>query len=231
MVTSPSQTGEEQLKSNGALRSRVINANDGIIATAGIVEGFAGAGAGEATILVAALAAMVAGSISLAGASYAETAAERDAHLALLEDERRRLAMSPDQELAELATLYEAKGLSPDLARQVATQLSDRDPLAAHAEAEYGIDPDDTPSPVRDALEAGVAFALGSAVPLLVISLTPPAWRIPMTFLAVVAALCVTSYALSRSGRTNVLRTVGRTVAVGVLAMSLTLIGGSLFDL
>ena len=135
------------------MRSLVVDANDGIIATAGIVEGFAGAGATRSTILIAAFSAMVAGGIALAGAKYAEEAAERDAQLALIEEERQQLARAPEEETAELVALYEAKGLSPQLAREVATELTAGDPLAAHIDAEHGL-----------SLVAGTAGTAGLAV-------------------------------------------------------------------
>ena len=122
------------------IRNRGVDANDGIIATAGIVEGFVGAGARGSTIVIAAFAAMVSGGIALGGAKYSEEAAERDAERALVEEERRQLAMLPDEELAELAEHYRRRGLSPELAAQVAEELSAHDALAAHVVAEHGID-------------------------------------------------------------------------------------------
>ena len=120
-------------------RSMIVEANDGIVATAGVVEGFAGAGATGPSLLIAALSTMLAGGIALAGARYAEEAAEREARLAVIEEERRQLATSPGQELAELAAFYQAKGLSADLARDVASELSAANALAAHVEVEHGL--------------------------------------------------------------------------------------------
>jgi hypothetical protein len=122
------------------VRGLVVDANDGIIAVAGIGEGFVGAGASATAALLAVVAATVAGSIAVGGAKYNEAANERDAEKALIDEEARQLALSPDEELAELTALYVDKGLSPDLAAQVAVQLSRHNPLAAHADAEHGID-------------------------------------------------------------------------------------------
>src|SRR5262245_28626883 len=127
------------------LRELVIDANDGIVAIAGVVEGVLGAGLGNRAATTAVLLATVAGAIAIGGARYTETAAEHDARDKLLDEERHQLRSSPDQELDELAALYEEKGLAPDLARVVAIELSASDALAAHAEEEHGIEIDEPP--------------------------------------------------------------------------------------
>jgi VIT1/CCC1 family predicted Fe2+/Mn2+ transporter len=218
------------LSGAATVRSLVVDANDGIIATAGIVEGFAGAGATRSTILIAAFSAMVAGGIALAGAKYAEEAADRDAQLALIEEERQQLARAPEEEIAELVALYEAKGLSPHLAREVATELTAGDPLAAHIDAEHGLSlVAGPPAPLVSAVAGGLAFAVGSGIPLLTVVLAPDTWRIAVTFVAVIASLAVTSVIVAKADRTQVAPTLVRTVLVGVAAMLLTLVGGSLF--
>lgn len=214
------------------LRARMVDANDGIVATAGIVEGFAGAGAGYPTLLAAALAAMVAGSLAAGGAKYSEAAAERDAQVALIEEERRQLELSPAEELAELTAHYEHKGLEPDLADQVARQLTDRDALAAHVEAEHGLSGEEAVTrPVNEAAGSGIAFAGGAGIPTLAIVLTPPHLRIPVVFAVVVLALCLTSVVVARSGGGSVIRIIRRAVTIGVVTMAITLAGGQLFDL
>jgi len=211
------------------VREHTVDANDGIIASAGIVEGLLGAGASSTILLVASLAAMVGGGFALAGMRYAESADEHDAQQAILEAERRRIALTPTEEEAELADLYQARGLSPQLARAVAAELSAGDALAAHAEAEYGIVLRDRPAkPRTTAVLAGFAFAVGAGVPLLVILLTPPAWRSAATVLAVVAALSLTALLIASVGGTNVARTMLRTVSLGVATMVVTYIGGRL---
>jgi vacuolar iron transporter family protein len=213
------------------VREHAVDANDGIIASAGIVEGLLGAGASSTILLVASLAAMVGGGLALAGMRYAEAADERDAQHALLEAERRRIALTPAEEEAELAELYQAKGLSPQLARAVAAELSTGDALAAHADAEYGIALHDRPAdPRTTAVLAGLAYAVGAGVPLLVILLAPPAWRSAATLLAVVTALSLTALLIASTGGTNVLRTILRTVAIGVATMLVTYIGGRLLS-
>ena len=150
-----------------------VDVNDGIIATAGIVEGFSGAGAGLITLIIAAVSAMIAGTMALAGAKYAEAAGDRDAEIAVMEEERRQLALSPQEEFAELVEHYRARGLSDGLARQVAGELTAQDALGAHLRAEHGLSETDVTRPTPVALLAGVCFAVGSGVPLLAILIVP----------------------------------------------------------
>lgn len=222
--------GDDMKLDRTELRNRGVDANDGIIATAGIVEGFVGAGARGSTIFVAAFAAMVSGGIALGGSKYSEEAAERDAERALIEEERRQLAMLPDEELAELAAHYRTRGLSPDLAARVANELSAHDALAAHVVAEHGIDLAISRSrPIVVAVASGVAFAIGAAVPLITALLAPDDLRAVVTFLAVALSLCVTSFIVARAGGTPIGWTIVRTVVLGMLTMTITLIGGSFF--
>lgn len=213
-------------------RELVVDANDGIMAVAGIAEGFIGAGAGTSATLIAILAGAIAGSIALAGAKFTEAAIARDAREVALEEVRRQLALSPEEELIELAARYEAKGLSPGLAHQVAAELSSQDALTAHADAEHGIEPGERPlPPVVAALLAGVAFAVGAMIVVATILTTPRSSRLPTTFFAVALSLGLTSLVLARWGQVPVARTIIRNVGVGVAAMFLTLAIGSLFEL
>src|SRR3954463_15776050 len=125
------------------LRAGVLGANDGIVSTAGLVMGVAGATSDRGTILVAGVAGLAAGALSMAAGEYVSVSTQKDSELALLEKERGELRDDPQDELAELAGLYVAKGLSEELALQVAKELTEHDALGAHAEAELGIDPDD----------------------------------------------------------------------------------------
>jgi VIT1/CCC1 family predicted Fe2+/Mn2+ transporter len=215
-----------------AVRAHLVDVNDGVIATAGVVEGLLAAGATITTIVVAALSAMLGGGVALGGIKSSEAADERDAELAVLAEERRLHELQPEEELAELAALYEDKGVSPALARQVAEELSTKDALLHHAEVEHGITlSDDSPTPAGTAVLAGLGFMVGAAVPLVVSMVAPAAWRIPLTVFAVVATLCVTATVVARLGGLSIGRTVLRTVLIGVLTMSLTFAGGLLFDL
>jgi vacuolar iron transporter family protein len=184
-----------------AVRAHLVDVNDGVIATAGVVEGLLAAGATITTIVVAALSAMLGGGVALGGTKYSEAADERDAELAVLAEERRLHELQPEEELAELAALYEDKGVSPALARQVAEELSTKDALLHHAEVEHGITlSDDSPTPAGTAVLAGLGFMVGAAVPLVVSMVAPAAWRIPLTVFAVVATLCVTATVVARLG-------------------------------
>ncbi len=209
------------------LRSLVVETNDGIIATAGVVEGFAGAGSTGTALVIAALCTMIAGGVALGGARYAEEAAERDARFAVIAEEEAQLRRSPDAEMDELTALYEARGLSADLARQVASELSARDALAAHVEAEHNLSLREIRwAPVITAAGAGLAYALGSMIPLLAVLLAPDALRAQVTFVAAIVSLAATSLFLSRVGVTRVANTLTRTVLVGLAAMALSLLAG-----
>ena len=205
------------------VRAMTVDVNDGIIATAGIVEGFSGAGAGLVTLIIAAVSAMIAGTMALAGAKYAEAAGDRDAELALMEEERRQLALSPQEEFVELVEHYRARGLSDELARQVAGELTAQDALGAHLRAEHGFSETDVTRPTPVALLAGVCFAVGSGVPLFAILIVPADTRALWTLVVVSTALVITSVIAARSGRVSVARTVGRAVGIGVTTMLLTL--------
>lgn len=210
------------------LRAMTVDANDGIIATAGIVEGFSGAGATLITLIIAAISAMIAGTIALGGAKYAESAGDRDAELALMEEERRQLALSPEEELAELVEHYREQGLSSDLAERVASELTAADALGAHLRAEHGLSESDLTRPGQVAAIAGLCFAVGSGVPLVAILLAPEDARALVTLLVVSAALVVTSVIAALSDRVSVVRTVTRALAIGVGTMLITLWVGHL---
>ena len=156
------------------LRASVLGANDGIVSVAGIVMGFAGATDVRHTIFLGGIAGLVAGALSMAAGEYVSVSTQRDTELALIAKETRELAEEPEEELAELAELYHQKGLSPDLAHQVAVQLTEGDPLRAHLDAELGIDPDELTSPWQAAVSSMVAFTIGAVLPLLTILLFGP---------------------------------------------------------
>ncbi len=205
-----------------SLRAAVLGANDGIVSTAGIVIGVAGATSESFAILTAGIAGLTAGALSMAVGEYVSVSAQRDTEVALLEKERRELEEMPEEELAELAGLYEEKGLTPELALEVAKQLHEHDALAAHAETELGIDPNALTSPWVAAVSSAVAFTIGSALPLIAIMLGPADLKIPVTVTAVAAALVLTGYLSARAGETPVPRAILRNVAGGLLAMGVT---------
>lgn len=213
------------------LRRLAVSMTDGIVATAGIVQGLNAADQNDSVLGIAALGALVAGGIGAGGAMYYESCWERDALEAALAEERREHAEAPEQELAELTDIYVRRGLTPELAREVAEQLSAHDPVAVHAREELGLDEDELViHPVWLGITAGLAFALGALVPLITILLAPAHLHAPVTFLAVMGALVITSVIVARSGRASVWRTVLRTLLIGAGAMVLTMVGGELLD-
>jgi VIT1/CCC1 family predicted Fe2+/Mn2+ transporter len=205
-----------------SLRAAVLGANDGIVSTAGIVIGVAGATLDRFAILTAGIAGLTAGALSMAVGEYVSVSAQRDTEKALLDKERRELAEMPEEELAELAGLYEAKGLDAQLALQVATQLHAHDALAAHAETELGIDPDNLTSPWVAAASSAISFTVGSVLPLLAIMLAPTSLKVLITVVAVAAALVLTGYLSARAGGTSHTRSILRNVIGGLVAMAVT---------
>ncbi|GAA0971209.1 hypothetical protein ENKNEFLB_00323 [Nocardioides aquaticus] len=210
------------------VRAGVLGANDGIVSTAGLVVGVAGATTSRSSLLVAGVAGLVAGAASMAAGEYVSVSTQRDSERALLEKERRELAEEPAAELAELAGLYVARGLDPDLAEQVAVQLTEHGALAAHAEVELGLDPDALTSPVAAAVASMVSFTVGALLPLLTILLAPEPARVPLTVAAVAVALALTGWASASLASSPRGRAVARNVAGGVLAMVVTYLVGAL---
>jgi VIT1/CCC1 family predicted Fe2+/Mn2+ transporter len=210
------------------LRAGVLGANDGIVSTAGIVMGVAGATTERSAIMVAGVAGLVAGAISMAAGEYVSVSTQRDSELALLETERQELRDDPQDELAELAGLYVDKGLTEDLALEVARQLTEHDALGAHAEAELGIDPDDITSAWNAALASMVSFTIGALLPLLTILLVVEDLRVAVTVASVTVALALTGWASARFGYGPAGRAVVRNVAGGLFAMGVTYLIGTL---
>lgn len=209
------------------LRAGVLGANDGIVSTAGVVIGVAGATTERTAILIAGVAAVVAGAISMAAGEYISVSTQRDSEEALLAKERRELAEEPEEELAELAGLYVAKGLDEDLALEVARQLTEKDALGAHAEVELGIDPDDLTNPWSAAFASMMAFTVGALLPLLTILLVSADLRVWVTMAAVTAALAMTGWLSARIGFSRPARAVARVVTGGLAAMAVTYLIGS----
>ena len=210
------------------LRAGVLGANDGIVSTAGLVIGVAAATAERAPVALAGLAGLAAGALSMAVGEYVSVSTQRDSEQALIAKEIRELDEEPEAELAELAQLYVAKGLSTDLAKEVAVQLTAHDALGAHAEAELGIDPHHFTNPWHAAWASMVAFTVGALLPLLAILLPPVAWRIPVTVVAVVLALAGTGLLSARLGEADAARATVRVVVGGLLAMGVTYLIGAL---
>jgi VIT1/CCC1 family predicted Fe2+/Mn2+ transporter len=211
------------------LRPHMPEASDGILTSAGICEGFAGAGVSSGVLAFAGFAGLVAGTLAMGAVEYSKLSAEQDREAAQLAAERVRLDTTPDAELDELAGLYVARGLSPALARQVAVELTARDALAAHAEAEYGITPSSRSAPLRDAFAVGTAFAAGAVLPWLAIVLLPGSVRAATTFAIVLAALALTGWVTARISRVNPVAPIIRTASIGGVAMLITYVVGHFF--
>jgi len=207
------------------LRAGVLGANDGIVSVAAVVVGVAGATSDPAPILTAGLAALVGGAISMALGEYVSVSSQRDTERALIAKERHELATMPAEELEELASLYQAKGLSEETARQVALELTEHDALAAHLEAELRIDQDDVVSPWHAALASAIAFTCGAVLPMLMI-LLPAEVRIPLTFAIVLVALAITGFVAAWIGNSPRLRSILRVVVGGALALAATFLIG-----
>jgi vacuolar iron transporter family protein len=210
------------------LRAAVLGANDGIVSTAGIVIGAVGATSNRSAIVIAGVAGLAAGAMSMGAGEYVSVSTQRDSELALLEKERRELRDEPDAELAELAGIYVEKGLDEELALEVATALTKKDALGAHAEAELGIDPDDITSPWNAAIASTVSFTIGALLPLLTMTMAAPAIRLWVTVVSVVIALALTGWASARFGYSSPRRAVLRNIAGGIFAMAVTYGIGSL---
>jgi vacuolar iron transporter family protein len=208
------------------LRAGVLGANDGIVSTAGVVVGFAGATNDRGAIILSGIAALSAGAMSMAAGEYVSVSTQRDSERALIHLEKCELREDPEGELEELTRLYEAKGMSRAVAEQVASELTERDALKAHAEAELGIDPSDLTSPWQAAGASMLAFVVGALLPLLTISFSPESMRVWVTVASVVAALVLTGWVSARLGRSPVPRAVARNVAGGLVAMSVTYLIG-----
>lgn len=211
------------------LRAGVLGANDGIVSTAAVVVGVAGATSEVAPVLVAGMAALVGGAVSMALGEYVSVSSQRDSEHALIEKERRELAEAPDAEFTELVGLYEARGLSTETATRVAAELTASDALKAHLSVELNIDADDVVSPWTAAFASAVAFTVGALLPLLTILLLPVEVRVAATFAAVLLALAVTGYVAAWIGGARRGRAVVRMVVGGALALGATYLVGSLF--
>jgi len=214
---------------SGWLRAAVLGANDGIVSTASLVLGVAAAGASTRAILVAGVASLVAGAMSMAAGEYVSVSSQADTESADLTRERKELAASPEQEHAELMAIYVERGLDDSLASSVATQLMQHDALAAHGRDELGISDTLAAKPVQAALASAGTFAVGAALPLLMILVLPASvlmWGVTGSSLLFLALL---GFLAARAGGSPVIASVTRVTFWGALAMALTAAVGALF--
>lgn len=210
------------------LRAGVLGANDGIVSVASLVVGVAGATTDNAALLIAGLAGLVGGAISMALGEYVSVSSQRDSEKALIAKEREELRTMPEAELAELTELYRQRGLSDETAQKVAVELTAHDALAAHLEVELGIDQEDLVNPWHAAISSAISFTVGALLPLLAILLPPAGWRVPVTFVAVLIALAATGWISAKVGGAAPLRASLRLVLGGALALAATWLIGTL---
>jgi VIT1/CCC1 family predicted Fe2+/Mn2+ transporter len=212
----------------GWLRAAVLGADDGIVSTASLVLGVAAATASRSAVLVAGVAGLVAGATSMAAGEYVSVSTQRDAEQADIARERRQLAADPDLEQAELTDIYVQRGLDRALAAEVAGRLMATDPLASHVRDELGLQPGRLARPLQAAVVSAVSFALGAALPLVLIVLAPIGVRIPVTALGALALLALLGVMGARLGGARPGRAALRVTVGGGLAMSLTALIGQL---
>ncbi len=210
------------------LRAGILGANDGIVSVASIVVGVAAAYNQTGPILTAGAAALVGGAVSMALGEYVSVSSQSDSEKAVISRQREELRTMPEDELAELAHIYEARGLSSETAAKVAHELTARDPLGAHLDLQFGIDQGDLVSPWHAAVASAIAFTLGGVLPLLAM-LAPASIRIPLTFAVVLIALPLTGALGARVGDSPLLPAAIRVLVGGALALAATfLIGNAL---
>ena len=210
------------------LRAGVLGANDGIVSVAAVVVGVAGATSSVPAIATAGIAALVGGAISMALGEYVSVSSQSDSQRALIAKERQELIDYPEEELLELAGMYEAKGLSAATAHRVAVELTEKDALRAHLSEELHITEDDVVSAWHAAWVSALSFTLGAALPLIAILLPIGIWRVPLTFVAVLIALAITGALGARLGGASITRSVVRVIVGGTVALAFTYLVGSL---
>lgn len=210
------------VKRIGWLRAAVLGANDGIVSTASLIVGVAAAAGTPSNVLVAGIAGLVAGAMSMAAGEYVSVSSQSDTEQADLSRERRELAENIDFEREELAQIYVARGLDADLARKVSQQLMATDALGAHARDELGISEISTARPVQAALTSAATFAVGAAMPLVTVLLSPPNSIIVAVSVASLGFLALLGAIGAKAGGANVMRATARVTFWGALAMALT---------
>lgn len=213
------------------LRASVLGANDGIVSIAGLVAGVAGATESKSIILMAGVAGIIAGAISMAAGEYISVSSSRDTERALLNLEKDELDKFPERELEELISMYEHRGLSRQTAVTAAKELTDKDAYSAHVEIELGIDPNNLTNPWHAAFASCLAFLSGAVIPLAAVLIPPSNVRIPFAFGSVVLALIITGTISAKIGGANIKRAIVRVVSGGVLAMAVTYFIGRAFGI
>jgi len=213
----------------GWLRAAVLGANDGLISTSSLVVGVAAAAATRDPVVVAALAGLVAGALSMAAGEYVSVSSQSDTEQADLERERMELATAPEREHAELTGIYVSRGLTPELARQVADQLTAHDALGAHARDELGLSEITRARPIQAAIASAAAFATGAALPFALVLVTPLERLTPVVMGSSLVLLGVLGGLAGRLGGASLLKGAARVTFWGAVAMGCTALVGRLF--
>jgi vacuolar iron transporter family protein len=221
----------EQHKSHrvGWLRAAVLGANDGIVSTASLVVGVAAANTGRSNVLIAGIAGLVSGAISMAAGEYVSVSSQSDTENADLEREKQELAMDPASELRELQGIYVARGLDADLALEVARQLTAHGALSAHARDELGISEITTARPVQAALTSAATFSIGAVLPLVTVAVVPFTSAIRTVSVLSLVFLAALGMIAAKAGGASAVRGAARVTFWGALAMALTALVGRLF--
>ena len=213
----------------GWMRAAVLGANDGILSTASLILGVAAAAATQNNVLIAGVAGLVAGAMSMAAGEYVSVSSQSDTEQADLVRERKQLSENPEFELEELAEIYVKRGVDQVLARQIAQQLTAKDALTAHARDELGISEITIARPVQAALTSAASFSVGAAMPLLMVVVSPAGALVPIVSAASLCFLALLGAIGARVGGANVLRGTARVTFWGALAMALTAAIGKFF--
>lgn len=213
----------------GWLRAAVLGANDGIVSTSSLILGVAASAASQSEVLVAGVAGLVAGAMSMAAGEYVSVSSQADTEHADLARETKELATQPELELHELAGIYEKRGLEPDFAMEVARKLTAHDALAAHAREELGISEGTMARPIEAALTSAGTFAVGAAMPLALVVLAPQQYLIVAVSIASLLFLALLGYVGAKAGGANIMRGTLRVTFWGAFAMALTAGIGWLF--
>ena len=213
----------------GWLRAAVLGANDGLISTASLLVGIAASGAAQSTLLLAGMAGLMAGAMSMAAGEYVSVSSQADTERADIEKEARELELHPEAELKELAHIYEQRGLTPELALEVAQQLTAHDALGAHIRDEIGITDALTAKPFQAAWTSAITFIVGALLPLLVVFIAPMSEVVSVLGVSTLAFLALLGGLGAHAGGSSVLKGAGRVTFWGVMAMLATYLVGLAF--
>jgi VIT1/CCC1 family predicted Fe2+/Mn2+ transporter len=230
MTSSPAHIDDPHfLNRSNWLRAAVLGANDGIVSVSSLIVGVAAATPDRSAVLIAGVAGLVAGAMSMAAGEYVSVSSQSDIERADIARERRALDMMPEDELRELVAIYEDRGLSPKTARIVAQELTENDALAAHLRDELGLTDHLSANPLQAALSSGLTFCVAAAIPLIGAILAPAAFIIPVVLVLTIAAMLLLGYLGAWAGGAPAGRAVVRVVVWGTFAMAVTAVIGRIF--